>query len=46
MSSGVIRSALLGGGHIIEGVPTSYIRHVFVVYVVSMSANFPDTVVT
>ena len=41
----VPRSALLGE-HIIEDVPTSYIKHALVVYDTTVSINFMDTVVT
>ena len=42
--SGVTRSALLEGGgrHIIEDVPTSYLKQAFVVYVATMSIDLTD----
>ena len=45
LDSCVPRSVLLWE-HIIEDVPTSYIKHALVVYVTTVSINFMDTVMT
>lgn len=44
--SGVIRFPLLGVGHIIEDVPSYYLKHTLVVHVINVPINFMGTVVT